>query len=98
MLDEAKRPGRRFVAVVCESIERVARVGYFRTKIEYELAPGESSAAALAVDAHEQKPDVSHHQGRQPMVPRLSSPDVSPQFFERPPIRRAVNASSREAC
>jgi hypothetical protein len=31
MLDEAKRPGR-FVAVVCESIERVARVSYFSTK------------------------------------------------------------------
>jgi site-specific DNA recombinase len=83
MLDEAKRPGC-FVAVVCEPIERVARVSYFSTKIEYELAPGESSAAALAVDAHEQKPDVSRHQGRQPMVPRLLSPNVSPQFFERP--------------
>src|SRR5689334_10166448 len=37
LLEEAKRPDRRFVAVICESIERVARVSYFSTKIEYEL-------------------------------------------------------------
>lgn len=48
MLDEAKRPDRRFVAVVCESIERVARVSYFSTKIEYELA--QVGVALLAAD------------------------------------------------
>jgi site-specific DNA recombinase len=36
-LEEAKRPDRRFVAVVVENIERIARVVYFSTKIEYEL-------------------------------------------------------------
>jgi site-specific DNA recombinase len=37
LLAEATRPERRFVAVVCESIERIARVTYFSTEIEYEL-------------------------------------------------------------
>jgi site-specific DNA recombinase len=37
LLAEAARPERRFVAVVCESIDRVARVSYFSTKIEHEL-------------------------------------------------------------
>ena len=36
-LEEAKRPDRRFVAVVVENIERIARTVYFSTKIEYEL-------------------------------------------------------------
>jgi site-specific DNA recombinase len=37
LLTEAAAPGRRFDAVICESIERVARRTYFETKIEYEL-------------------------------------------------------------
>ncbi|MDI5973708.1 recombinase family protein [Streptomyces sp. SL13] len=37
LLSEAHSPGRRFAAVICESIERVARRTYFGTKIEYEL-------------------------------------------------------------
>jgi hypothetical protein len=48
LLAEAKRPDRRFVAVVCESIERVARVTYFSTKIEFELE--NSGVALLAAD------------------------------------------------
>jgi site-specific DNA recombinase len=36
-LEEAKRPDRRFVAVIVENIERVARITYISTKIEYEL-------------------------------------------------------------
>ena len=48
LLAEAKRPDRRFVAVVCESIERVARVSYFSTKIEYEL--DQVGVALLAAD------------------------------------------------
>ena len=48
LLAEAKRPDRRFVAVVCESIERVARTTYFSTKIEYELE--QSGVALLAAD------------------------------------------------
>jgi hypothetical protein len=37
LMEEARQPGRRFVAVVCESVDRLARVTYFGTKIEYEL-------------------------------------------------------------
>jgi hypothetical protein len=37
LLEEARQPDRRFVAVVCESVDRLARVTYFGTKIEYEL-------------------------------------------------------------
>src|SRR5256714_15612716 len=37
LLDEAKRADRRFVAVVCESVDRLARTTYFGTKIEDEL-------------------------------------------------------------
>jgi DNA invertase Pin-like site-specific DNA recombinase len=37
LLAEAGQPDRRFVAVICESIDRVARRTYFGTKIEYEL-------------------------------------------------------------
>ncbi len=44
ILDEAKSPNRRFAAVICESIERVARRTYFGTKIEFEL---ESDGVAL---------------------------------------------------
>jgi site-specific DNA recombinase len=48
VLAEAKRPDRRFIAVVCESIERIARVTYFNTKIEYELE--QAGVALLAAD------------------------------------------------
>jgi Recombinase len=48
LLEEAVRPDRRFVAVVCESIERVARRTYFGTKVEYELE--QSGVALLAAD------------------------------------------------
>lgn len=48
LLAEAKRPDRRFVAVVCESIDRVARVTYFSTKIEFELE--KAGVALLAAD------------------------------------------------
>src|SRR6266511_3178360 len=37
LLAEATSPARAFDAVACESIDRVARVTYFGTKIEYEL-------------------------------------------------------------
>ena len=48
MLAEAKRPDRRFVAVACESVERIARVTYYGTKIEHELEQG--GVALLAAD------------------------------------------------
>jgi len=48
LLEEATRPDRRFVAVVCESIERVARRTYSGTKIEYELE--QSGVGLLAAD------------------------------------------------
>ena len=37
LLAEAKRPGARFAAVICENTERLARYTYFNTKVEYEL-------------------------------------------------------------
>jgi hypothetical protein len=37
LLEAAARPDRPFAAVICESIERVARRTYFGTMIEYEL-------------------------------------------------------------
>jgi hypothetical protein len=48
LLEEARRPDRRFVAVICESIERVARTTYLGTKIEYELE--QAGIALLAAD------------------------------------------------
>lgn len=48
LLEEAERPDRRFAAVICESIERVARRTYFGTKIEYELE--EAGVALCAAD------------------------------------------------
>jgi site-specific DNA recombinase len=48
LLTEAREPGRRFVAVVCESVDRLSRVTYFGTKIEYELE--QSGVALLAAD------------------------------------------------
>lgn len=48
LLAEAQRPDRRFVAVVCESIERIARITYLSTKIEYELE--QAGVALLAAD------------------------------------------------
>ena len=44
LLAEAERADRRFVAVVCESIERVARVTYYGTKIEYRAGAGRRRA------------------------------------------------------
>jgi DNA invertase Pin-like site-specific DNA recombinase len=37
LLAEATRPDRRFDAVICESIDRVARLTYHGTRIEHEL-------------------------------------------------------------
>lgn len=48
LLEEAQRPDRRFAAVICESIERVARRTYFGTKIEYELE--QAGVALCAAD------------------------------------------------
>jgi hypothetical protein len=37
LLDAASRPGRRFDAIICESIDRVARRTYYGVKIEHDL-------------------------------------------------------------
>src|SRR5918994_920068 len=37
LLAEAKSPDRRFDGVICESIDRIARLTYQSTKIEYDL-------------------------------------------------------------
>ena len=44
LLAEARNPTRRFDAVICESIERVARRTYYGTKIEHDL---EAAGVAL---------------------------------------------------
>jgi hypothetical protein len=48
LLAEAKRPDRRFVAVICESVERVARRTYFGAKVEHELE--QAGVMLLAAD------------------------------------------------
>ena len=48
LLAEAERPDRRFAAVICESIERVARRMYFGTKIEHQLE--QAGVALCAAD------------------------------------------------
>ncbi|MGA5304618.1 recombinase family protein [Nucisporomicrobium flavum] len=48
LLAEAQGPNRRFVAVVCESIERVARTTYISIKIEHDLE--QAGVALLAAD------------------------------------------------
>lgn len=48
LLEEAQCADRRFAAVICESIERVARRTYFGTKIEYELE--QAGVALCAAD------------------------------------------------
>jgi site-specific DNA recombinase len=37
LLEEARRPDKRFDAVICEQIERAARRTYYSTKIEHDL-------------------------------------------------------------
>jgi site-specific DNA recombinase len=48
LLREAYQPNRRFDVVVCESIDRIARITYFGTKIEHELA--QAGVVLLAAD------------------------------------------------
>jgi site-specific DNA recombinase len=48
LLEEAQRPDRTFDAVICESIERIARRTYFGTKIEHDLE--RSGVALFAAD------------------------------------------------
>jgi site-specific DNA recombinase len=48
LLAEARRPDRRFVAVVCESVDRVARGTYLSTKVEFELE--QSGVGLFAAD------------------------------------------------
>ena len=48
LLAEARRPDRRFVAVVCESIDRISRITRIGTGIEWELE--RAGVALLAVD------------------------------------------------
>ena len=48
LLAEAQKPDRRFVAVVCESIDRISRITRIGTGIEWELE--RAGVALLAVD------------------------------------------------
>jgi site-specific DNA recombinase len=59
LLAEAKRTDRRFAAVICESVERVARRTYFGTKIEYEL----EQAGVMLLAADEPMPQLERPRG-----------------------------------
>ncbi|GGL05453.1 recombinase family protein [Streptomyces flaveus] len=48
LLEEAQRPDRRFDAVICEAIDRIARTTYFSTRIEYQLE--QAGVPLLAAD------------------------------------------------
>jgi DNA invertase Pin-like site-specific DNA recombinase len=48
LLAEAKRPDRRFVAVVCTSIDRLARATHMSARIEHEL--WQAGVASLVAD------------------------------------------------
>jgi site-specific DNA recombinase len=48
LLGEARRPDRRFDAVICESIDRIARRTYYGAKIEHELE--QAGVALFAAD------------------------------------------------
>ncbi len=48
LLAEARRPDRRFDAVICESIDRIARRTYYGTMIEHELE--QAGVPLLAAD------------------------------------------------
>jgi site-specific DNA recombinase len=48
LLAEARRPGCRFDAVICESIDRIARRTYYGAKIEHELE--QAGVALFAAD------------------------------------------------
>jgi site-specific DNA recombinase len=61
LLAEAARPDRRFVAVICEGIERVARRAYFGIKIEYEL---EQHGVLLLAANEPILPDAGNGKGR----------------------------------
>ncbi|MEU8690524.1 hypothetical protein [Streptomyces sp. NPDC048665] len=66
LLKEAQRPDRRFAAVICESIERVARRTYFGTKIEYELE--QAGVALRAAD----EPIVTGPRAKRAATPTLT--------------------------
>ena len=48
LLAEAKRADRRFDVVICESVDRIARITYYGTKIEHELE--QAGVLLLAAD------------------------------------------------
>jgi site-specific DNA recombinase len=48
LLTEANRPDRRFDVVIRESVDRIARITYYGTKIEHEL--GQAGVLLLAAD------------------------------------------------
>jgi hypothetical protein len=57
LLAEAQRPDRRFVAVVCESIDRLARPSYLATTIAHEL---EQTGVTLLVADEGIDPSANH--------------------------------------
>jgi hypothetical protein len=77
LLAESVRPDRRSAAVICESIERVARRTYFGTKIEYELE--QAGVALLAAD----EPIVTGHRAKRatPTLTRRVKQAVSERYI-----------------
>ncbi|GIH07148.1 hypothetical protein Rhe02_52150 [Rhizocola hellebori] len=83
LLAEAKRPDRRFVAVVVESIERVARVTYVSTKIEHQLE--KAGVALLAADE-----GIDHRS-----IPNINRSD-SPYRKATPTLTRRIKQAIAE--
>lgn len=68
LLAAASRPDRPFAAVICESIERVARRTYFGTKIEYEL---ERCGVALCAADEPLDPALRHRRSTSTLTRRV---------------------------
>lgn len=69
LLDESERPDRRFDAVICDAIDRIARNTYFGTKIEYKLEQGQYRYSLL--DAHLKTIDDAQRHEREERIRML---------------------------
>jgi site-specific DNA recombinase len=72
LLTEARRPDRRFVAVVCESIDRISRITRIGTTIEWELE--QAGVALLAVDEGIHPDLIPGLAGTSPGRPKKATP------------------------
>jgi len=65
LLEEAERPDRRFDAVICESIDRIARRAYIATEIEHRLEA--AGVRLLAAD----EPFTLNERGHKPKATQV---------------------------